>query len=66
LGLEHPHTVDTRTRYAHLLRACGRTVEADALEAVSTKQAATGDDEPLRLRPWHSADARRFRKYYLL
>jgi tetratricopeptide (TPR) repeat protein/DNA-binding XRE family transcriptional regulator len=50
LGLEHPHTVDTRTRYAHLLRAGGRAEEADALEAVSTKQAATGDDEPSRLR----------------
>jgi tetratricopeptide (TPR) repeat protein len=50
LGPEHPRTLDTRTRYACLLRACGRSEEADALEAVPIKRAATGDVGPSRLR----------------
>ena len=49
LGPEHLRTLDTRKRYAHLLRACGRTEEAAALEAASTRQFTAGDQEPLRL-----------------
>lgn len=46
LGLKHPDTVDTRTRYACLLRVCGRSEEAAALEAASIQQATTTDQPP--------------------
>jgi tetratricopeptide (TPR) repeat protein len=45
LGSEHPRTVETRTRYAHLRGACGWSEEASALEATSTEQATTRDQE---------------------
>lgn len=32
LGPEHPRTIDTRARYVHLLRACGRPAEDPTLE----------------------------------
>jgi tetratricopeptide (TPR) repeat protein len=45
LGSEHPRTLETRTRYAHLRVACGRREEASALEATSTEQATTSNQE---------------------
>jgi hypothetical protein len=39
LGPEHPRTRETRTGYMHLLRACGRSEEAAALEAASSQTA---------------------------
>ncbi len=43
LGPQHPRTVDTRTRAIVLLRECGRTAEATALEATHPRQATTSD-----------------------
>jgi len=43
LGLQHPHTVDTRRRAAQLLRESGRTEEAAALDAASEQKIMTSD-----------------------
>jgi hypothetical protein len=45
LGPVHPHTVDTRARYAHLAQSRGRSEEMSGVE-----EAPTPEQAPMRAR----------------